>query len=116
MRRGNRIRFRATVRWVALAPIAALAGCTGLDRSELARFYPVAPGEFEYWAATDLFYGARDDGLAEGERLRWLGTFVSRYALCPNGYEVTSRQAVVRYQSPLGYPVDDIVYRGRCLI
>jgi hypothetical protein len=114
MGRGNRIPFRTIARGAALALMAALAGCTGLDRSELSRFYPVASDEFEYLATTNLFYAARDDGWAEGERLHWLGTFVSRYGLCPKGYEIESRRAIVRYQSPLGYPVDDIVYRGHC--
>ena len=52
--------------------------------------------------------------LVDADLTTGLCDVVSRYGLCPNGYEVTSRQVVIRYQSPFGSPVDDIGYRGRC--
>jgi hypothetical protein len=103
-------------RWDAmrLSVLLALAGCTGLDRAELSEFHPVATDRFQYRATTSYFYVLDSDGLAEGERLRWLRRYFKLYAMCGTGYELTSRRTSFRYASPLGYPVNDIIYEGRC--
>jgi hypothetical protein len=98
-----------------LMALLVLAGCTGLDRAEQSEFHPMGVDRFQYRATTTYFYVSDSTGWAEGQRLRWLETYLDHYAICANGYELTSRQPNVRYISPLGYPVTDIVYRGRCL-
>ncbi|HZT89842.1 MAG TPA: hypothetical protein VFA12_17870 [Stellaceae bacterium] len=91
-----------------------VAGCSGLDGAELAQFTPFPPDRFEMRAKTNLFYGPGADTWGEGQRLRWLANYVRLNSLCPRGYELNSRTVSFEYQSPLGYPVDEIVYRGRC--
>jgi hypothetical protein len=97
-----------------LSVLLALTGCTGLDRAELSEFHRTAPDRFLYRASTNYFYVSDSRSWAEGERLRWLETYLELNAICSAGYELTSRRAGFRYASPLGYPVDDIVYEGRC--
>ena len=107
-------RIHAAPELAGLALLLAVVGCTGLDRAERSQFYRTSPFEFEYRTTTDLFRDPTPVSWAESERLNWLDAFLERYAMCPSGYELVSRQAVVRYQAPLGFPVDDIVYRGHC--
>jgi hypothetical protein len=97
-----------------LSVLLALTGCTGLDRAELSEFHAVAADRFQYRATTSYFYVLDSDSWAEGERLRWLQTHLNLYAMCNTGYELTSRRTSFRYVSPLGYPVSNIVYEGRC--
>jgi hypothetical protein len=97
-----------------LSLLLGLASCTGLDRAELSEFHRIAPDRFEYRASTNYFYVSDSHSWAEGQRLRWLETYLDLNAICSAGYELTSRRTGLRYASPLGYPVDDIVYEGRC--
>lgn len=92
-----------------------LAGCAGLDAAERARLFPVGSSAFIYNAQTDLFYGPSADGSAEAARLSWLSQLLAAYALCPRGYSLTSREVIFLYEDPLGEPIDDIRYKGRCL-
>jgi hypothetical protein len=91
-----------------------LVGCNNLDRAELTQFYTLAPDAFEFRATSSFFRGVDDSFPAETERLEWLAAAVDLHAMCAKGYEVTSRQVWLRYESPLGFPVSDIAYRGRC--
>lgn len=86
-----------------------------LDRAERSQFREIAPGQFRYVAATDFFYRTDEDGWGEQQRLRWLDANLDLNALCAKGYQLTSRRVMFRYASPLGYPVNDIEYEGRCL-
>jgi hypothetical protein len=98
-----------------LSPLLlAAASCTGMDRAELTEFRSVGPDQFHYIAATNLFYGPGQDTFAEDQRLRWLGIELTRRRACPHGYEITSREVMLVYESPLGYPAENIVYEGRC--
>jgi hypothetical protein len=99
---------------VAAVLLSLMPGCTGPDGIELADLRP-ALGGFEYRAFTTLFYGPNSDGWAETQRLGWLETYVRQNGICPHGYQVSSRLVAFKFQSPLGYPVDEIIYRGRCL-
>jgi hypothetical protein len=92
--------------------VAALPGC--VDRAALSRFAPLSTNTFEYAASTTLFYRTPIDSWGEEQRLAWLETWLDLHGLCPGGYVITSREVVHRYASPLGYPVDDIFYHGRC--
>lgn len=94
--------------------LLVLTGCTGLDRAEQSEFHRIGADRFQYRATTNYFYVSDSQGWAEGQRLSWLQTYIDWFAICGNGYELTSRQANFRYASPLGYPVIDIVYDGYC--
>ena len=98
-----------------LSVLLALTGCTGLDRAELSEFHRTAEDRFQYRATTSYFYVSDSRSWAEQERLRWLQTHLKLFAMCDTGYELTSRRAGFRYSSPLGYPINDIVYEGRCI-
>lgn len=93
-----------------------LAGCGGPDKIEKAELVPVGPRDFEYHVATDMFYSPGADGEAERLRLQWLASDVNFARLCPGDYDLLSRQVVFQYRTPLGYPVDEIIYRGRCRV
>jgi len=99
---------------LGLAVATLLAGCTDLDRAELSEFRLTGPYAFEFRATTNLSYPADSGGWAEGQRLRWLADHIDAYAVCPRGYMILSRRPVFQYSSPLGNPVDVIVYRGFC--
>ena len=94
--------------------LPSMCGCAGLDAAERARLWPVGTSGFIYDVTTDLFYGPRADGPAEAARLSWLPELLNAYALCPRGYELTSREVIFLYESPRGEPVDNIRYKGRC--
>jgi hypothetical protein len=111
------VRARSTAVRLVIANflLFATAGCSGLDAVELADFRPLPPDGFEMRTRTTLFYGPGIDTWAEGQRLRWLQGYVRLYAVCPDGYHLTSRDVSFEYQSSLGYPVDEIAYRGHCV-
>jgi hypothetical protein len=98
-----------------LAVLMLLAGCDSpADKIEQAELVTVGPGAFEYHVATDLFYPPDADTDAEAHRLHWLASDLAYAKICPADYDVLSRQVIFQYQSPLGYPVDEIIYRGHC--
>jgi hypothetical protein len=93
-----------------------VAGCGGPDKIEKAELVPIGTRDFEYHVATDMFYSPSADGEAERLRLQWLTSDVNFASLCPRKYDLLSRQVVFQYQTPLGYPVNEIIYRGRCRV
>jgi hypothetical protein len=98
-----------------LAAVMLLAGC-GPDKAEKAELVPVGSREFEYRVATDQFYPPGAEDGAESARLRWLAFDLEFAKLCPGDYDILSRQVIFQYQSTLGFPVDEIIYRGRCRV
>lgn len=94
--------------------VLGAGGCAGVDGTELAEFRPLPPDAFELRAETNLFYEPGLQTWAEDARLSWLASYVRLNGLCPYGYRITSRTVTFEFQSPLGYPVDEIVYRGHC--
>jgi len=99
-----------------LAVVLLVTGCGGPDKAEKAELVPVGLHNFEYRVATDAFYAARADDEAERLRLQWLTSDVTFAKLCPRDFDILSRQVIFQYQTPLGYPVDEIIYRGRCRV
>ena len=106
-------RARVRSRWTVIASMVLVTGCNGLDGSELAELRPTPEG-FMYRAATTLFYGPGVDSWGEQQRLSWLETLVHLNGICPHGYQLVSREVAFTYHSPLGSPVDEIIYRGHC--
>jgi hypothetical protein len=99
-----------------LAAALLVAGCGGPDKAEKAELVPVGPRDFEYHVATDMIYSPSAGDEVERVRLRWLAADVDFAKLCPRDYDILSRQVIFEYQTPLGYPVDEIIYRGRCRV
>jgi hypothetical protein len=97
------------------ALMCALSGCVGPDAAERAQLTPMGSTGFVYHASTDLFYGPSAYGWAEAQRLAWLPRFLNVYGLCPLGFTLTAREVSFLYESPLGEPIDDIRYVGRCI-
>jgi hypothetical protein len=106
-------RWSGCARCIAITVLLLAPGCAGTDGAELAELRP-APGGFVYRATTTLFYGPNADGWAEFQRLSWLETYVRQNGICPHGYQLSSRDVAFKFQSPLGYPIDEIIYHGRC--
>ena len=104
---------RFVMSW-GFAAVVLLTGC--LDKAERAELVSAGSREFEYHVTTDLFYSPSAEDGAERARLRWLASDLDFAKLCPRDYDILSRQVIFQYQSPLGYPVDEIIYRGRCRI
>jgi hypothetical protein len=94
--------------------LSATTGCSGLDAVDFAAFRSLPPNGFGMRATTTLFYRPGVDTWSEGQRLHWIDNYVRLNGLCPQGYQLSSREISFEYQSPLGYPVDEIVYRGHC--
>lgn len=112
--REHRASLRVLATLLASTLLSAATGCAGVDGTELAEFRPLPPDGFELRAQTTPFYLPGMDTWAEGERLAWLATYMRLNGLCPYGYRLSSRNVTFEFQSPLGYPVDEIVYRGHC--
>jgi hypothetical protein len=106
---------RFGISW-GFAAVMLLAGCTSPDKIEKAELVPVGPRDFEYHVMTDAFFSPSAEGGAERSRLEWLANDVDFAKLCPRDYDVLSRQVIFQYQTPMGYPVDEIIYRGRCRV
>jgi hypothetical protein len=98
------------------AAVMLLTGCGGPDKIERAELVPVGQRDFEYHVVTDTFFSPNAEGWAERHRLQWLAADVDFANLCPRDYDILSRQVIFQYQTPLGYPVDEIIYRGRCRV
>jgi hypothetical protein len=103
--------MRAALR---LIPVWILSACTGLDGADHSYFRPIGNNAFEFHATSDLFYSPGAQSWAETQRLSWLANYVGLSGLCPNGYWIESRETTFVYVTTFGYPVDNIVYRGRC--
>ena len=99
-----------------LATVILLSGCGGLDKSEKAELVPVGRLNFEYRVTTDMFSSPAPSSGAEWSRLRWLASDLAFAKLCAGDYDILSRQVIFQYQALLGYPVDEIIYRGRCRV
>ena len=99
-----------------IAVVVLLAGCGGPDKAEKAELVPVSAREFEYRVTTNLFYTPSADDGSERARLAWLASDLEFAKLCPGDYDLVSRQVIFQFQATLGYPVDEIIYRGRCRV
>ena len=97
-----------------LVPLWILSACARLDGGDHSYFRPIGNAALEFAATTDLFYPPGAGTWAETQRLTWLASYVGLSGLCPNGYWLESRETTFVYVTPFGYPVDNIVYRGRC--
>jgi hypothetical protein len=98
-----------------LAAVSLLAGCS-VDRAEKTELVPIGSRDFEYHVTTDWFYSPNPEDGAERIRLGWLANDLDFAKLCARDYDILSRQVIFQYETPAGYPVDEIIYRGRCRV
>ncbi len=92
---------------VIIATAVMLAGCSSWDRS-ITHFEPFADGTFRYQAFADRVYPVDSPG-AEQDRMGWLGEFLRENSMCPNGFTVTERKAIMKRGL-----VYDVIYYGKC--
>jgi hypothetical protein len=111
------LRFPITLARGALqlfAPLLLIA-CSTVDRVDQTEFQPVGESEFVFLARASIGHPPGADTAAESERLEWIGGDLARNGMCPNGWVLVERTPLRRGREPLlGYPVNEIFYRGRC--
>jgi hypothetical protein len=97
-----------------LAPLL-LTACSTVDRVDQTEFQPVGESEFVFLARASIGHPPGADTTAESERLEWIGSDLVRNGMCPQGWVLSERTPLRRGREPLlGYPVNEILYRGRC--
>jgi hypothetical protein len=97
-----------------LAPLL-LTACSTVDRIDQTEFQPVGDNEFVFLARASIAYSPGAGSAAESERLEWIGSDLARNGMCPHGWLLVERTPLRRgREALLGYPVNEIQYRGRC--
>jgi hypothetical protein len=97
-----------------LAPLL-LTACSTVDRVDQTDFQPVGENEFVFLARASIAHSPGADTAAESERLQWIGSDLARNGMCPHGWVLVERTPLRRGREAfLGYPVNEILYRGRC--
>jgi hypothetical protein len=97
-----------------LAPLL-LTACSTVDRVDQTEFQPVGESEFVVLARASIGHPPSADTTAESERLEWIGSDLARNGMCPHGWVLVERTPLRRGREAfLGYPVNEILYRGRC--
>jgi hypothetical protein len=102
---------RPRVVWIAAMLLLLVSGCAAADRVTETEFTPV-DGGFRYRAKASASYPEDSLG-AEQQRLAWLQQYVGDAKLCPNGYAIIKRTAVLQSRAILA-DIYDIFYDGRC--
>jgi hypothetical protein len=94
---------------------ALLTACSTVDRIDQTEFQPVGDNEFVFLARASIAYSPSAGSAAESERLEWIGSDLARNGMCPHGWFLVERTPLRRgREALLGYPVNEIQYRGRC--
>jgi hypothetical protein len=98
-----------------LAPLL-FAACSTVDRVDQTEFQPVGESEFVFLARASIAHPPGANTAAESERLEWIGSDLARNGMCPHGWVLVERTPLRRGREPLlGYPVNEIFYRSRCV-
>lgn len=96
----------------ALVAVAVIAGgCGALSKPESTDFRAVSGG-FKFRAIADAAYPETSDN-GEAWRIRWLEQKLAKTGICPNGYEIISRETERLSTGALG-SIYDVYYEGRC--
>jgi hypothetical protein len=102
---------------ITLAALAALAGCIS-ERANMSRFEPydndAGRQMFRLQADTASLMHPEASPDAEAMRIRWIEEYLRLNKLCPQGYVILDRQAVVRAETWAG-PSHTITYTGACV-
>ena len=113
---GGASRFSISARGALqlLAPLL-LTACSTVDRVDQTEFQPFGETEFVFLARASIGHPPGADTAAERERLEWIGGDLDRSGMCPQGWVLVERAPLWRGREPfLGYPINEIFYRGRC--
>jgi hypothetical protein len=100
---------------VAVALLGAVAACGTAQETLRDNLDVTAPGQFRYVVTATMLHPA-ESRQAEHARMLGLAKRLEERGLCPQGYEIVSRdlpQPIVR-DSRFEYTVQDITYVGRC--
>lgn len=101
------------MRRFAVLAFIGLAACDfeAVDRASITDF-TITPTGFTYSAPADM---TRPLDTPEGEanRMAMLNAYLADNGLCPAGYRITSRNAVVTVQGALGTGYE-VTYTGEC--
>jgi hypothetical protein len=114
---GSDLRFPIGLTRGALHLLATLllTACATVDRVDQTEFQPVGENEFVFLARASIGHPPGADTAAESERLEWIGSDLVRNGICPHGWVLVERTPLRRGREPLlGYPVNEILYHGRC--
>jgi hypothetical protein len=114
---GGASRFEISLTRGALQLLASLllSACSAVDRVDQTEFQPVGESEFVFLARASIGHPPGADTAAESERLEWIGGDLVRNGMCPHGWVLVERAPLRRGREPLlGYPINEIFYRGRC--
>ncbi len=102
------------LRLSAAFSLLGLCACANYDLSTNAAFKPTKEG-FEYTNIADSVYPVNDNE-AERQRLARLDQFILDTGICPNGYEMTSRNAVSKFApNAVSAGIFDVHYIGVCI-
>ncbi|MEW5727908.1 MAG: hypothetical protein AB1918_08795 [Pseudomonadota bacterium] len=104
--------MRLALTGFAAASLLLVSACAANDRFRYTEFEPGRDGAFRYRVTADAAY-PEDDQDAEGVRLAWLGEYLRDNRLCPGGYDITERKAVLKRKGFVG-DVYDVIYYGSC--
>ena len=96
-----------------LALAVLLAGCASSDMTLLSEFQPTVDGRFAYTASADVM-NPDGDPRAEEARIARLEQYLQDHRLCPSGYTLTSRTAILQRKGLLA-DVKDVYYQGQCV-
>jgi hypothetical protein len=95
-----------------------LSGCASFDRLGMSSFEPFTSntGQEMFRFRADTTSVSYPTNTAEGEAVRigWLEEYLKLNNMCPQGYEIIERKAVVRAETFAG-PAHTIYYIGRCV-
>ena len=96
---------------LAFAAVLAGSACSLLHKPESTAFTPTRDG-FEFRAIAEAAY---PENTANGEswRMRWRAQKLVQTGTCPHGYDIVSREPVLRSTGALGGWYD-VYYVGRC--
>ena len=92
-----------------------VTACSVVDRVDQTEFQPVSDNEFVFLARASIANEPGVDTAAERERLEWISGDLARNGMCPHGWFLVERKPLQRgREALLGYPVNEIQYRGHC--
>lgn len=82
-----------------------MTGCETQTRYDHTRFTPISDTEFVY---TVLVI----NGMSEQDREAWLTEEVEKYAMCPDGHEITDKRMITEGEGMFSFERE--VIRGKC--
>lgn len=89
-----------------------VAGCAGADRRMSSDFMMTSPTQFLMTASAAVNKPESSEKY-EQERLDWIELYVAENGICPDGYDISFRNAVTNGRKLLG-ETHTVSYTGEC--